>query len=449
MKPSQHIKIFLASLSGASFALLSACHTPMPADDAAAAATKAAGLRAAIIFQTNSAPIDLAASTNSLALPDAVQQAVLASPEIQMALARARAAQADAWQTRVLPNPVLHILFRLPEGGGATAIEAGLATELAHWIQQPRRIRAADHRLRAAGATVVTAALDVIAETETHYLAHVAHQETIALLQQRQSVLAALREVAQRRLDSGEGTRLDVAAMDAQLAEVLAELAEQRMKLAIEKLALARLLGQPSVLHDFQLSTPLSDPAPVPSEAAWISNALQRRPEIQSARAELAARGDDQALARLAWLSGLGAGLAAERDPDWSLGPSVTVPLPIFDTGAAARAKAEAELIEVRHHLTQLLRRAVQEVRQAHIAQSQLQAAANHVRERLIPLQQERARLARAVHAVGQSDITPVRLAELDLQAAQLRLLDLRRRLATAASQLRRAGGGPLSSPQP
>ncbi len=436
-------------LAAALLAWGTACRMPLPADKAAEAVAAATGLRGAIRFETNTAAVDLPGGTNTLTLSDAVRQAVVAAPEVQMALARARGAQAESWQARQFPNPVLHILFRLPEGGGATAIETGIATDLAQWLRRPHRIAAADHRLRAAAADAVAAALDIIEATETHYAGHLAHSEAIKLLRLRQSVLSQLRDLAQRRLDAGEGTRLDVIALDAQLEEAQADLSEHWLKLESERLSLARLLGEPSRSVELQLGTPLAEPSPLVPEAVWIAHALQRRPEIQSARWELAARGDDHALARLAWLSEFGGGLAAERESDWSLGPSATVPLPFFDTGEAAQSKAQASLIEARHQTTLHLRRTVTAVRHAHAAHEALQRAAVQVREKLLPLQAERARLARAVYEAGQSDITPVRFAELDLQAARLRLLELQLRLSVAASQLRRASGGPLAPSQP
>jgi outer membrane protein TolC len=84
----------------------------------------------------------------------------------------------------------------------------------------------------------------------------------------------------------------------------------------------------------------------------------------------------------------------------------------------------------------------VQEVRQAHAAQAKLAAAAAQASEQLTPLQQQRVDLARAVYESGQSGITPLLLAEQDLQKARLRAVQLELRAAVAAIELRRASGG-------
>ena len=148
----------------------------------------------------------------------------------------------------------------------------------------------------------------------------------------------------------------------------------------------------------------------------------------------------------MAFLEGSAAGLDAERDGDWSLGPSLAVPLPLFDWGQARRAKAHASAIAARHRLTQTVRQTVQEVRQAHAAQARLAAATTQAREQLTPLQQQRVDLARAVYESGQSGITPLLLAELDLQKARLRAVQLELRAAVAAIELRRASGGDVVS---
>ena len=413
------------------------CATP-PGPDIRAGA----GLTNAVQFRAESLPTDAPPVGNALDLPAAIERAVRQSPTLQAALAEVRAAQADARQSRLLPNPVLSVVFRYPDGGGSPVTETGLTADLLTVLQTPRRIRAADNRLRAASARAVAAALDVIADTEKSYHTGNALRQEMVLLEQGAGHIDRLLQIARHRLDAGEGTRLDVATLEARRAETRIDLQERRLKLTQEQLALARLLGQPSGDTDWQQTTSLPVAAPVRSEADWLAAALRKRPEIQADRWQLAALEDRRALARLAFLEGSAAGLDAERDGDWSLGPSLAVPLPLFDWGQARRAKAHASAIAARHRLTQTVRQTVQEVRQAHAAQARLAAATTQAREQLTPLQQQRVDLARAVYESGQSGITPLLLAELDLQKAQLRAVQLELRAAVAAIELRRASGG-------
>src|SRR6185503_474242 len=100
-------------------------------------------------------------------------------------------------------------------------------------------------------------------------------------------------------------------------------------------------------------------------ESGWIASALQHRPEVQANRWELAALGDDLGAGRFGAFDGSQVGVDAERDDGWTVGPSVTVPIPLLDWGQARRAKLNAQRIEAQHRLTQARRQVVEEVRRA------------------------------------------------------------------------------------
>ena len=424
-------------------ALAIGCVTAPPGHDTARQIQTAAGLSDAIAFHTNALPLNAPVkASDSLTLSKAIEQALRQSPELQISLAKVRAAQADAHQSRLLPNPILDIALRLPEGGGSTIVETSVSADLIQVLQMPRRISTSDAALRAASARAVTTALDAINKTQRSYYTVHALRSEVGLITQRTSHLNELLAIAQRRLKAGEITQLDVTTLKAEQAVAAIDLRDRKLQLDLEELTLARLLGQPSGATDWSLATPLPVIPVTENKADNIARALRARPEIQAERWQLASLEDKKALARLAWLEGAAAGLDAERDSDWSLGPSANIPLPLFDWGQARRTKARAQAIAARHRLTQTLRQVVQEVRQAQTSLAQLGIIARQAREELIPLQTERVRLARAVYEAGQSDITPLRLAELDLLEAQLKLLHLDHRTTLSIIALDHATGG-------
>ena len=425
------------------------CATAPPGHDTARQIQSATGLGSAISFHTDALPLNAANPGNTLTLSSAIEQALRQSSELQIALAQVRVAQADAHQSRLLPNPVLDIILRFPEGGGSTIVETSVSADLINILQMPRRISASDAALRVASAQAVTAALDVIAITQRGYYTVCALRSEVELVTQRTSHLNELLAIAQRRLKAGEITQLDVTTLKAGQTVAAIDLRDSRLRLDLAKLALARLLGQPDGTTDWNLSTPLPTKPATGNTKDNIARALRLRPEIQAERWQLASLEDKKALARLAWLEGAAVGLDAERNSDWSLGPSVNVPLPLFDWGQTQRANARAQAIAARHRLTKTLRGIVQEVRQAQASLSQLGLITNQTREELVPLQTERVRLARAVYEAGQSDITPMRLAELDLLEANQKLLELELRNALASTQLERAMAGIKETQQP
>ena len=419
------------------------CVTAPPGHDTARQIQSATGLAGAIAFRTDTLPLNAPFQvSDSLTLSNAIEQALRQSPELQIALAKVRTAQADAHQSRLLPNPILDIALRLPEGGGSTIVETSVSADLIQVLQMPRRISTSDAALLAASARAVTTALDAINKTQRSYYTVHALRSEVGLITQRTSHLNELLAIAQRRLKAGEITQLDVTTLKAEQAVAAIDLRDRKLQLDLEELTLARLLGQPSGATDWSLATPLPVIPVTENKADNIARALRARPEIQAERWQLASLEDKKALDRLAWLEGAAAGLDAERDSDWSLGPSANIPLPLFDWGQARRTKARAQAIAARHRLTQTLRQVVQEVRQAQSSLTQLGIIVRQARDNLIPLQIERVRLARAVYEAGQSDITPLRLAELDLLEAQLKLLHLNHRTTLSIIALDHATGG-------
>ena len=430
-------------------ALTIGCATAPPSHDTARQIQSASGLATAIAFHSDALPLNAANPGKTLTLSKAIEQALRQSAELQTTLAEVRVVQAEAHQSRLLPNPVLDIALRFPEGGGSTIVETSVSADLVKILQMPRRISASDAALRAASARAVTAALDVIAQTQRGYYTVQALRSEADLITQRTSHLAELLAIAQRRLKAGEITQLDVTTLKAEQAVAAIDLRDRRLQLDLDELALARLLGQPGGTIDWNLTTPLPTAPAAGDESDNITQALRTRPEIQAERWQLASLKDHRALARLAWMEGAAAGLDAERDSDWSLGPSVDVPLPLFDWGQAQRAKARAQVIAARQRLTKTLRQVVQEVRQAQSSQVRLGVIVKQARDEVVPLQTERVRLARAVYEAGQSDITPMRLAELDLLEARRKLLQLELRTALASTQLKRAIGGEKTEQEP
>lgn len=420
---------------------LAGCRSSRPDPATEEAIVAATGLGVPLVFRTEDAPLDEPdGDAADLTLADAVGRAVTTDPGLQTALARVRIAMADADQARLLPNPVLNFVLRW--GPGKPQIEVSLAQDLVQILRIPRQSSAADNRLRQGAADAVTVALDTVAEVQERYAGVQALDALIPLLEERQALLRRLTETARARLQAGEGTRLDVTTLDAQRVELEVEIDAAKLEQREERLRLARQIGEPSSVAVWTLE-PWSAPAiGSERESRWVETALTSRPEVQAVAWELAALGDDYALARLLPWEGAGAGLEVQRDDDWFAGPSVSTPIPIFDMGQARRARVTAEQIEARHTLMLAKRKVVEEVRVAFQTLSASRANLDRIRNELIPLQQQRRQLTEDVY-LAERDITPLLLAEQDLRTARARSIDVERQVAVALLRLQRAVGGP------
>jgi cobalt-zinc-cadmium efflux system outer membrane protein len=376
-----------------------------------------------------------------LHLDDAVRRAVTSDPGLQAALARVRVAMAEADQARLLPNPVLSVVFRA--GSGNPQIEASLVQGFVQALQRPTRAGAADSRLRAVAADAVVVALDVISDVQESYVDAQSSAALVPIFEERLRLLEQLVFTARARLDAGEGTRGDVVTLDAQRVELLVSIDRARMEERTNRLRLARLIGQPSSEATWSLDPWSSPSTRQRSEREWTDTALFSRPEIQSLAWRLRALGDEEGLLRLLPWEGASAGVEAQKDGGWQLGPSLSAPLPILDGGSARRARNVAEQLETRHELTLVKRRVVQEVRIAYQALSASAKNLGRIRDELIPLQQQRRQLAEDAYRAGQTDVTPLFLAEQDLRIARLQEVEVEAQAARALVRLQRAVGGP------
>ncbi len=422
---------------------LAACTNSRPRLDVPSAMAAAVGLESAIEFHVEGGPLDELADEETLTITEAVNRGVRSDPEIQAALARVRAALADAKQSRLLPNPILSLALRIPESGGRPTIEASIAQDLLALLRRPREASAADNQLRSAAAEALVVALDSAAQIQERYAVVQALDGLLPLLERRRAIIEDLVEQERARLEAGEGTRQDLATLRTQLIELEVEIAERRRERRDERLQLARLIGEPSSDAEWALDA-WAAPRPVAgTESDWVDAALAHRPEVEAIRWRLAALGDRLALAGLLPFEGAEAGVDAERDGgEWAVGPAASLPVPVFDMGQARRERATAEIIEARHDLTGARRLVVEDVRRAHEALARTEANLARVRDELIPLQEERRALAEAAFRNGLADITALFLAEQDLQAALARAIELERAATVAQVRLERAVGG-------
>jgi cobalt-zinc-cadmium efflux system outer membrane protein len=398
----------------------------------------------AIRFETVGEPIDACAELPAeMSLYAATRLAVSTGPGIQAALARVRGAEADTEQARLLPNPILQLGVAPRFGPESAVITLAVSEDLVEILERPLRSSAADRRLRAAVADALTAVLNAVAEVQEQYSDVQAADALLAVLEERRSLLDRLLAVSRARMNAGEVSRLDVTTVEAQRQELEADIAEKRIECNQARLTLARLIGRPGGHTDWQLGPMSPPPLVVFPQRTFVSVALQRRPEVQSQRWELAALGDDAALARFAPWEGATFGGDGERDVTWYAGPAISTPVPIFDTGRARQKKATAAVIEARHKLVATQRQVVEEVRKSYDGFAAMQALLAETRSKLLPLQELRRQQAETAYRAGESDLTTLLVAEEDLQNTRAKLVEFEQKTRASFIHLERAVGGP------
>lgn len=425
-------------------ALLAGCHARLP--DVPGDAARLTGISNAILFDTG-APEDAAppAADQTLELSHAVRMALLHDARIGAALAKVRVAEADANQTRLLPNPILTFDYRFTTHADQNPVfEPAVAADLLSLLQKPAQIAAADHRLRSSAAAALVVVLDVIVEVQDTYISACSADAEITNADRRRQRIARLRDLAQQRLEAAQGTRLDLLTLDAQLLQATMAISDLKLTRTQERLKLARLIGFPRSDANWQLlpPQPLAADSTAAVEDRWIDAAIRNRPEIQLHRWELRALGADFSAAAFAPLQGSEIGVHAERDPHWRVGPVITTPLPIFDFGQATRAKIRAAQTVAANELIQQQREVIEDVRQAYAAYQNARETLDSYDQQLLPLQIKQTDQARLAYQAAEADLATLLLAENELEMTRSKILELQEKLLIARVKLQRAAGG-------
>lgn len=399
-------------------------------------------LDSAIQLRVEGDPLDAPdAAPGLLTRIKATERALRNSPELQAALAEVRGGLAEAKQARLLANPVLDLNVRFPTESGDEVIEAGLSQPLIDLLTRPARSRATDARLRASAQRVVLEAIDVLRETRRAYADALAAEAQLDVLDQQADLLDRLLEMAEARQRGGEASKLDVVGFRARRAALDTRSIRVRAQRRAARLTLARLIGRPSGDAEFELE-PAEESRALAPEREYLRTALAARPEVQAMVFELAALGEQVTLAGFTPFDGMSAGVEAESEDETSIGPSISVPIPIFDFGGNAKERARAEVLAARHRLTGVSRLVIEEVRQALTAALAAAESVSAITDTLLPLQRDRVEQTRAAYRAGFADVTAVLQAEQDLLDAEAELIDARFRRQIADADLDRAAGG-------
>ena len=421
---------------------LGGCATRAP--DVAGDAARLSGIANAIVFCDEPAPFDGPPPADRLLTPRrAVRMALGRDPRVQAALARVRVAEAEAHQARLLPNPILTIDLRYPIDPSNTAFEPSLTADLLSLLQKPAQISAADDRLRGAAQAALVTVLDVIVEVEEALAAARSADAEITNARLRMERLRRVRDIAQKRLQAGEATRLDVLTVDAQLMAAELEVSDFELQRDDDRLTLNRLLGYPRTDPPWEIAAwqaPAGDA--VAPESAWVDAALANRPEISAKVWELRALGEEVRGAAIPPIQGGEIGAHGERDPEWRLGPVMSIPLPIFDFGQATREKVRAERVAARHELAQAQLEVIQNVRSAYAGYLHARRALDNARDRLLPLQTRQLENAERAYQAGEADLAILLLAQNENEQTRAKIVEWEEKVTVARSKLLRATGG-------
>ncbi|KAF1684974.1 RND transporter [Pseudoxanthomonas broegbernensis] len=366
-----------------------------------------------------------------------VADALLANPDLRIAMTRVRAARAVFGERRLEPWP--HVSAgaagertRPPDaaGGGIDEVYSlgfDAAWELDLFGRLRRGAQAARADLQAEQAGLEDVQVSVAAEVARNYFLLRGTQKRIEVAERTLSNLGQTQRLTETREELGAGSALDVHSSRARLKAIEAGIPLLRSTEAAARYRLAVLLGLRPGALDVHLA-----PRPAPAYARPLPlgdtrELLRQRPDVRAAERRLAAATAQVGVATAdlfprigirgfaGFLSGDFSGLVAGRNEAWSVAPSIS--WAAFDMGsvrARLRAvEAGADGAAVQYEKTVLL--ALED------AENALQGYARQQERLRIVVEQaasarEAERLAAAGYREGASDF----LVLLDAQRSQL-----------------------------
>ena len=323
-------------------------------------------------------------------------------------------------------------------GGGATSY-ARLTVPLDLSGRRGRRIAAARTAVAATRADTEHARLELLVDAMRVFDEAAHARRHLETLRAERAALVRVVDIVRKRAGAGASSGYDLQRFELELDAYDDLLATADTRLHAARIALATLLGAPEPLLD--AVSALALPRRPPPLAELTTTILDHRADHRAAL--LRVRGADQLVAEAgrAWIPGLGisAGAIWQDVGDaqaFGYTAGLSLSLPIFDRGRAARARAQAarrvaaadaRAIEVRVGGTLRARHAVLERR---IDQAERLAAGPLARlEGLL-------RAAETAYREGEGNVVELLDAYQTARDLRLRDLDLRRDARLAALDL-------------
>jgi outer membrane protein TolC len=390
-----------------------------------------------------------------LTVDDAVQVALLNNRMLQSAFEELGISEADLVQAGRLPNPRFDL--RHATGAGQYDIEETLSFNVLALLTMPSARAIEKRRFAQTQDAAVLTVAQLAKDTREAYYAAVAARESRMYLQQVRAAAETGAKLAQRMMAAGNWNRLDQAreqsfyidAVQGSLqAQLAAESASERL------LSLMGVPAQKTAAAAVQLETSLP---PLPQELQSFPDVehavLQDRLDLRLMRAHL-----DELQQRLKLTRGtrfinvLDAGATRVQQggsgAPYQRGYTVTLEVPIFDSGAARVKKAEAVYAQAVDRFTQAAVEARSQLRLAYAAYRTAYDLARQQRDEVLPLRQTIARENLLRYNASQISVFEL-LSDAREQAAGTEgYIQRVRDFWIAKSQLDAAAlGNPISSP--
>lgn len=393
--------------------------------------------------------------TGVLTLRAALRLALLQNPDLAVADLETRAAEARALQVGLRPNPLLSVEVqdfagtRIYRGFDAAQTTVTLSQVVELGGKRAARLRAARLLTALTRYDYEGRRLEVFAQTGQAFIAALAAQERIPLLEADRRLAAdALPAIAQR-IEAGAVSPVERTRAEVTVANFDVELSAARRDLAQTRARLAALWG--ATEPRFSGLAGNLDRLPVLADLPTLSARLAQNPAL--------ARYDDETDQRQAALTAA----RAVAVPDVTLSPAyrhhndppaaevavatVQVPLPLFDRNQGNIRAARVELAKVGPLRQAAAARLHAELADAYRGAVAARGEISLLETRVLPAARDTFRLLNEGYGLGKFNYLEILDARRTLASARQRLLTARAAYQTAAARIEALTGGPFANP--
>lgn len=319
----------------------------------------------------------------------------------------------DAVGISLLKNPALRAMYRelgvaqsdlvaagLPQNPGFSSerrfkgksVEFDVAQEFISLFLIPLRRRIAQSEFESQRLRLTHELVEHTSEVrKAYYEAQAAAQEADL----RRTVVAATDaslEAARALRRAGNAAQLTVAEEERTANQAKLDLAEAELAVAEKRERMNVLLGLWGEETAWRILPRLPEPPQADVAAGELEKrAVSERLDLASLRAEVEAHAQTLGMTNVtSLLPEFTIGVHSEREPEGatSKGPSVSFPLPIFNRGEAARARANYALLEAGDRYAALAIQIRSDVRVAHAKMSVSKKRVGFYRQAFLPVQQ-------------------------------------------------------------
>lgn len=328
-----------------------------------------------------------------LTVDQAVQIALLNNRNLQATYEELAIAQADVVQAGLLSNPVFEGEFKIHEATKNLAFEGGITQDFIDILQIPLRKRLAEGAFEAAKLRVTGEVIELATQTRAMFFAVQADQQ---LLELRRTVLEAADasyEVSKALHAAGNIPLVELVQERAQYEQAKIAFATAEAAMLADRERLSVLLGLWGTQSAWRIEDRLPDPPPDELPLDDLERrAVQNSLDLVLVRQQVTIAGRELGLARpFALLPEGDAGVAAEHEEEegWSIGPSIGLPIPLFDRGQARVASAQAGVRQAQQRYAALAVQLRAEARAAAIRLRTARDRARYYREVILPVAEQ------------------------------------------------------------